>query len=233
MRHLVVGCSFLCDLYSDNEHIKVIHMPGAGNQLIAATVLHEIAQEKYKSVYVTWSGINRVDIPIGLDLHRTFNTSYEYHRQLGSTVWYSSGGIGASGNSAECPGEIRKIFHSMYVGATQDYLTDLTLSSIVLVQGVLAQQHIPYKMSFIYDAKNFSFDQELGWLVPVLGRLSTHTDLYALVDWSKIQTTNTPFEWCQTHGLLKEDRFHPTQAGISQWFLENFELDIAKLVDQS
>jgi len=233
MRQLVVGCSFLCDFYSDNEQIKVIHMPGAGNQLIAATVLHEISKETYQSVYVTWSGINRIDIPVGLDLHRTLNTDYEYIRQLGHTVWYSSGGIGASGASAQCPSEIKKIFHSIYVGASQDYLTDLTLSSMLLVQGVLEQHRLPYRMSFIYDAKNFSFDQDLGWLVPVLGRLGTRSSLYNLIDWQKIQTQNTPFEWCKAQGMLKPDGFHPTKTGMAQWILENFNLDITKLVDQT
>jgi hypothetical protein len=228
-RALFVGCSFLCDLYCDNQNIKVIHMPGVGNQLIAATVLHELAHDHYDQVYVTWTGINRMDIPVGLDLHKTLGQSYEYCRQLGQTVWYSSGGIRASGSSDLCPGEIRKIFHSLYVGAGPRYFTDLTLSSIITVQSLLTSKNIPSRMSFIYDTTTTC--HELAWLTPVLGVMDTQSDLYNLVDWSQVQTKNTPYEWCKSRNLIKDDGFHPTREGMCQWVWENFNLDIASLLD--
>lgn len=228
-KRLFVGCSFLCDIFESDQKTKLIGMPGAGNQAIAAVVLDEISKQNYDQVYVFWSGVNRIDIPIGLELHETFNSSYRFCRQLNDTVWYFSGGVDMSGSKNGCPRDIRKVFKSFYLGATPRYLTDLTLSGIVAVQSALETKTIDYRMSFIYDIT--ADTQEIIWLNQVLGVLDQTSNLRKLVNWDRIQIKNTPFEWCQERNLLENDQFHPTKHGMRQWILENFDLDISKSID--
>jgi hypothetical protein len=226
-RVLVVGCSFFGAVECNNSSIKIIGKPGAGNQLISEIVINELATNSYNEVYVVWSGINRLDTPIGLDLHKTFvNSDYMFLHRLNDTVWYSSGGISASGSGNDCPSEIRKLFRTQYIGANSQYLTNLTLSSIISVQSLLTANHIPYRMAFIYDVNNQIYD--VSWLSNVLGVIDWSDPLHKLINWNKIQTDNTPYEWCKNRNLLMEDNFHPTVEGITRWLLENFELDIVR-----
>jgi hypothetical protein len=229
-RVLVVGCSFLAELECDTSGVKIIGKPGAGNRVLAEIVTHELAIATYTQVYIVWSGINRIDIPIGIELYKTFDKdNYPYHCKLDDVVWYFSGGIGGSG--PECPIEIKKSFHTHYVGSTPRYLTNLTLSSIISIQSLLCAKNISYRMAFIYNPDNQTYD--VTQLSNVLGTIDWSSPMHTLVDWSKIQTNNTPYEWCQHRHLLKEDNFHPSRKGITSWLSENFQLDIDKLVDQT
>ena len=226
---LLVGCSFLSRLQIENSNIKIIGKAGAGNQVLAQLVYHEVAKSDYDQVCVLWSGINRIDIPIGIDLHQVLGHKYHFCTDIDDTVWYFSGGIDMSGNSDQCPREVRQIFTTMYKGATSRYLTDLSLASIVACQKFLESSKIPYKMSFIYDVHKQT--QEISWLDQVLGQLDSESKLKNLVDWTRIQTHDTPFEWCQQQNLISDDKFHPTPDGMKKWLLKNFDLDLAKLID--
>jgi hypothetical protein len=211
-------------LRCNHPTIKIIGRPAAGNRLISEIVINELATNSYDEVYVIWSGINRLDTPIGVDLHNiVVNSDYPFFHRLNDIVWYSSGGINDENN---CPSEIRKLFRTQYIGASSRYLTSLTLSSIISVQSLLTANHIPYRMAFIYDVDNQIYD--VNWLHNVLGVIDWSDPLNNLIDWSKIQTDNTPYEWCKTRNLLSNDNFHPTVEGITRWLLENFELDIVR-----
>lgn len=226
---LMVGCSFLSNFNCDNSKIKIIGKGGAGNQLIAATVMHELSTSQYDEVYVIWSGVNRLDMPVGINLHNTLGDTYSFCQPLGDVVWYSSGGIHASGSQPTCPSDIRNLFHLQYVGATPRYLTDQTLTSLIAVQSTLTSKLIPYRMAFTYNIDNKIYDN--NWLENILGTLDRSSPLNALVDWTKIQTTDTPYEWCKDRNLLLHDNFHPDYNGMICWILENFKIDITKLVD--
>jgi hypothetical protein len=206
----------------DTPELKVIGRAGAGNTLISEIVLEELANNHYDQVNVLWSGINRIDVPIGLTLHQVIK-GYEYCYQLQDVVWYSSGGYGASGFGHECPREIKKIFKTMYSGASPKHLTNLTCSSMIKVQTLLKSKNIPYHMSFIYDIHQ---SIEGTWLECVLGKFDPTASLYPLVDWNTIQTLDTPYEWCKSQDLLSSDGFHPSDDGIKQWYKKHVNLDI-------
>lgn len=216
---------------SDTLEIKILGSAGAGNRLIAEIAIHELATAIYDQVYIIWSGINRLDTSIGIQLHKTFDHDYAFTHKLNDTVWYSSGGIDASGSESPCPIEIRKWFNTQYVGATNRYLTDLTLSSVISVQALLTSKNIPYHMAFIYNLDNQIYN--LNSLENVLGAIDRTSPLNGLVSWTKIQTVDTPYEWCQQRNLTSQDKFHPTIFGMKQWLLKNFNLNIDQLVDLS
>jgi hypothetical protein len=229
-KSLVVGCSFLENLKYNNSKIKVIGIPAAGNRLISAVVSYELATNEYDKVYVLWSGISRLDVPIGIDLHNTFNSNYSYYYKLNDTVWYSSGGIQASGSTGSCPSDIKKIFYTQYLASTKKILTEWSLSSVLATQSLLEFKNIFYKMGFIYNIHNPAF-AKIDWLSNVLGTVDQTATAYQLIDWSKIQIYNNPHDWATVHNMLLNDNFHPKLEGMIQWLLENFNLDVAKLVD--
>ena len=223
---LVVGCSFLAKLKVDNTKIKVIGIPGAGNTLLAEVVLSELSTKKYDRVFVIWTGINRIDLPIGRALADTFNQQYPYKVFIGNTVWYASGGINMSGQDYECPKIPSSMFDSFYKSSDQRYLTDQGLGGVLKVQSYLQANQIEHQMAFIYDIHNDEYD--INWLCNVLGKVDTQSHVYQLIDWDNIQITNTPYEWAQQCRQLS-DRFHPTDSAMIEWIREYFQLDIANL----
>lgn len=227
---LLVGCSFLENFTKDNSKIKIIGVPGAGNQMISAIVAHELAKNNYSEVYVLWTGISRIDVPVGIELHNTFNTGYAYHYKLDDVVWYASGGIDASGSRPPCPSDIQKIFHTWYVASNKKILTEWSLSSVLATQALLEFKKIPYKMSFIYNIHNPAFDG-IDWLSNVLGTVDKTASAYQLLDWNKLQVENNLHDWATKTNMLLNDNFHPRMEATTEWLLQNFNLNLAKLVD--
>jgi hypothetical protein len=223
---LVVGCSFLCRLNVDNTKIKVIGIPGAGNTLLAEIVLSELSTKKYNRVFVIWTGINRIDLPIGRALADTFSQQYPYKFSIGNTVWYASGGIDRGSQDHECPNILSSMFDSFYKSSDQRYLTDQGLGGVLRVQNYLQANQIEHQMAFIYDIHNDEYN--MNWLCNVLGKVDTQSHVYQLIDWDNIQTTNTPYEWAQKSGQ-SSDRFHPNDSAMIEWIREYFQLDIADL----
>jgi hypothetical protein len=223
---LVVGCSFLYRLNVDNTKIKVIGIPGAGNTLLAEVVLSELSTKKYDRVFVIWTGINRIDLPIGRALADTFDQQYLHKVFIGNTVWYASGGINMSGQGYKCPKIPSSMFDSFYKSSDQRYLTDQGLGGVLKVQSYLQANQIEHQMAFIYDIHNDEYD--INWLCNVLGKVDTQSHVYQLIDWDNIQTTNTPYEWAQKCRQLS-DEFHPTDSAMIEWIREYFQLDIANL----
>jgi hypothetical protein len=234
---LIVGCSFVENLNYRPEksltpinpnHFAVRGKSGSGNQAIAARVAWEISNHPYKQVIVLWSGINRLDFPIGKPLHDTFpKTSegrpvYGYHTDLGDVVWYHSGGFALSGCSDQCPKQIRDFFQNQYKSCTPRYLTDMTMLSVWQTQRLLESKGIPYKMGFIYDIHHPYVEH---YLEPGLGMVDTTSSYYDQIDWSVFQPS-TPYEWARDRNQLLADNFHPTFNGMWAWFKEEMAIDI-------
>jgi len=220
---LIAGCSYVHKLKFDeriNHSQYSIHgSPGAGNQAIAARVIYELAQQNFDQVIVLWSGVNRLDMPVPLPLHRTFD--YNFVDVVGSIAWYHSGGIGCSGQSAEAPRTVKQYFDTLYVGADQDYLSELTLHSILSVQTLLKDQNIPYKMCFIYDIHSSCPGQhEVSH-----GTLSKTSPVYAQIDWSSFGA-EPPWEWATSQNRLDQTEYYPTRDAFFDWFREQMNIDL-------
>jgi len=226
---LVVGCSFVENLIYESadpklkinpNHFTIRGKSGSGNQAIAARVAWEIANHPYKQVIVLWSGINRLDFPIGKSLHDTFpKTSegfpvYPYHTDLDDVIWYHSGGFLLSGCDNQCPVQIRDFFQNQYRSSTPRYLSDMTLLSVWQTQRLLQAHGIPNKMSFIYDIHH---GYTGSFIEPGCGRVDVTSPYYGKIDWDLFQK-NTPFEWARERDLLWPDNFHPTFEGMWAWF---------------
>ena len=238
-RVLIVGCSYVENLdcvdplnpnsQLDRTRLVLRGTSGAGNQAIAARTVYECSLENFDHVYILWSGINRLDFPIGRELHKVQPIGkhgypkYPYFSELGEMVWYHSGGFRLSGTSDECPKWLQQFYDNQYKSATPRYLTDLSLLSIIQAQTFLDINQIPYSMSFIYDVHN---NYRETYIEPGCGQIDTESSLFNLVNWKKFSAKIPPFEYARKNGKLEIDRFHPKFESMHQWFLNEFNLDL-------
>lgn len=237
LKTLIVGCSF-CSTLSEQKpgqwqlhpDVVVKATSGTGNQAIASRIFYECSLEKYKQILVFWSGINRLDTVISRNLHDTYpgafdgDPSYSFCTPLLDTVWYHSGGKAGSWTwDKTCPSDIRQIFKTQYLGATEKYLSEISLYSIASTQNLLNCKNIDYKMTFIYNIGRIDYKHE-----HCFGQIDRTAPAYNLVDWNSIQTDNTVYDWAISNpSRIESDQFHPTRDAMREWILDNFKLDIA------
>jgi len=238
MTTLIVGCSFIATLDNRNPHdlanrvtdkFVIRATSGSGNQCMAARVIHECSQHQFDQVVVIWSGVNRLDFPIGQQLHclqpKNSNDEFkfEYFTDLGDVIYYHSGGWRLSGTSDSCPRFFRDFFENQYRSATPRYLTDLTLQAIIQTQHFLKSKNIPYQMSFIY---NVDADYSQDRWEPGCGQLDRSSPLNSLVDWNKCSTQTTLFEYAKNTRQLLGDGFHPTFDCTVEWFKHELNINL-------
>lgn len=228
-RTLIVGCSFIEKIAISNKKFLLLGQSGAGNQSISARTIYACSQERFKRVIVLWSGINRLDFPIGLSLHETMPLDkanrhlYPFFTQIGDMVWYHSGGFCLSGVSDQCPKFMREFFQQQYKGSTGRYLTDLTLLSMLAVQNFLQSQGLRYNMSFIYDSDKPYTDHRIE---PGCGKIDRTSPLIPLIDWTSNTAFSPPYEYALHRQQLEEDGFHPTSDCMNDWFWQAFQIDL-------
>lgn len=238
MKTLIVGCSF-CSTLGEQQtgqwqlgpDIIVKATSGTGNPAIAARVAYECSRAHYDKVIVIWTGINRLDTVITRELHETYPGAwdgqpvYSFCTPLEGSVWYHSGGQAGSWTwDSTCPADIRQIFKTQYLGADSRYFTDISLLNVFYTQSFLNNQHIDYAMSFIYNpCQDYSQTRHEHYF----GIVDQRSAYYDLVDWKKIQTQITPFEWASQHSYLESDQLHPTRDAMREWIDLTFGIDIA------
>jgi hypothetical protein len=238
MPTLIVGCSFCSTLGEQKSDQWQLHpdvvvraTSGTGNQAMAARVAFECSRYNYDRVIVIWSGINRLDTLITRDLHETYpgakqhSPEYSFCTPLEQSVWYHSGGQAGSWTWKDCPSEIHQIFKTQYLGANSRYLTDISLCSVFYTQSFLEKLNIEYQMSFIYNPfAEWSHTKHEHYF----GTIDKQSAYYSLVDWTKIDITNTAFEWAnQDFNRLENDQLHPTRNAMKEWIDLTFDIDIA------
>ena len=242
MKTLILGCSFCSTLAEDkpeqwklNPDVTVRAISGTGNEALAARTIYECARVAYDRVIVIWTGINRLDARIPRILHETYpgakqeQPEYSFCTPLQSEVWYHSGGIlGSWTTDKTCPRAISQYFKNQYLAATANYMCDISLAAIATTQHFLTASGITYEMSFIYDIAQDYSDIDNGRWENVLGKVISSGPYFDLVDWHKIKTDTTPYEWAKHNASrLENDQFHPTRDAMRTWILDNFFIDIA------
>ena len=238
---LIVGCSFVQNLNNPSFSINrnkwiTAGSSGSGNQAIAARILYECSQQNYKEVIVLWSGINRLDFPIGRALHDVMPKDsdgypvYGYYSAMEDIIWYHSGGFMLSGASDDSPEWFRNWCKVQYKSSSSQYLTDLSILSIIQAQSFLQAQNIPYRMSFIYDI-DFDYERHYTdghtgcYIEPGCGKIDRSSNLTNLVDWSSFTTHQPPYEYARDIDQL-DDGFHPKFTAIAEWFNRAFNIDL-------
>lgn len=243
MTTLIVGCSFVQNLNDpingvDKDKFKFCGTAGSGNQAIAARVQHEISHNQdYEKVIVLWSGINRLDFPIGRPYHNTMPVdkdgypAYAYYSLMNDVVWYHSGGWSLSGCSDESPGWFRDWCRTQYLSSTPRYLTDLSAQAIIATQGFLDKCGIPYQMAWIYDVdadyqRHFTGGHTgTTYIEPGCGKIDRNSILLNLIDWTKFTKFTPPYEFGNQSNSLW-DGFHPHFESMRKWFKLALDVDL-------
>lgn len=218
-----------CDFTLANN-IVIKATPGSGNQSIATRTVFETVLQRYDRVIIVWSGINRIDFPIGKSLHvlQPKNVSGEYNHKgftdLDEIIYYHSGGWGHFFHGRQCPQFVRDFFKQQYTSATPRYLTDLSLLSIIQTQSYLEANNINYNMKFIYDINS---DWSSSKLEPSLGSIDKTSPFIHKVNWDKFQSNNnlTLYEFARDTNRLY-DLIHPTFECIKDYFKLEFDIDL-------
>ena len=223
---LIVGCSFV-------DHMRNMHhqqfdqcgSAAASNTSIAGRVMYQLSRQEYKKVVILWSGINRISIPVDVELHKLYglyDNPYKFFDNQDPIVWYHSGGM-KSDWGPSLPKFINDYFKTQYKTISPRYLTDQTLLNIIGIQSYLENKKIDYEMNFIYDVHKDYTNTNFGYC---LGSIDTSSPLYNVVNWNKINQHLSPYEWGCQHGYLGEDNWHVTPTGMVKWFRSNLGIDV-------
>jgi hypothetical protein len=78
-------------------------------------------------------------------------------------------------------------------------------------------------MSFIY---NPFFDYSNTSHEHYFGTIDKDSSYYNLIDWTKIDTSNTVFEWASQDNTRIEHDIHPTRNAMREWIDLTFGIDI-------
>jgi hypothetical protein len=241
MKTLIVGCSFLSTLADntgswklDQDRYLIAATAGSGNQSMTSRMIFECAQQPFEEVIVIWSGINRIDVSIPSILHETqpkrseHDYEYSFTNSVGNQTWYHSGGLAGSWTQEKsCPEFIKNWFKIQHLCGDTPYLRDQSLISIINAQSFLESRNIKYRMAFAYDV----FGNTDPTHEHFFGKLDESYSTYQnLINWDRIDTDHTLFEWAHTEpSRIEDDKFHVTKDAVRQWFDLVFNIDLVEM----
>lgn len=225
---LLAGCSFVNDpnchltgfgrLAHEYDQCRIVSRSGAGNYYIAHSILSHITKLDVSEVFVLWSGLSRIDIPLPLasaDQFRSHNISVEE-----DCAWLHSGGWAGtwSLDKKKASTNFYDYYHSQYSALDWKFLNQQSLTKIIGCLNTLEHQKIPYKWGFIYDIYHDHSDESS------LSAAVDHSEpLLKLLPWNKCISV-APYDYCKKLNLLSDDQFHPSLEGWTSWFanIENY-----------
>lgn len=214
---LLAGCSYLHNPYlpsiiAGSDSYELIAKGSAGNEFIAKSVIYNIRRTNYKKVFILWSGLIRLDLEVSNTLDLSGVDEYR-KTQRDQRTWFHSGGLeGGCLKDPAVPKWIKNHFQQQYLTLDYDLIQSQSLYHISTCLNTLEAQGIDYRFGFIYDIhKPDNGQYSLGKEV-----LKTHP-LVHLIPWKK-SISSTPYDYCLEHGLLSEDRFHPSEEGYQKWW---------------
>lgn len=230
MNILVNGCSFSRGPNSwpyytaEQLDADVVNLAcaGAGNTYICQTTITELAKRRYDLVLIMWSGLDRYDIAVNdiEQFNKTVCTSKYQSLQndwpekivepfndqdLVEKNWvFGIGYLNGDQFLRQHP-----LFDSVYRLLDHEQNRVRSLISMITLQNTLVKLEIPYVFSFY---QNYLED------------LSTESELYSLLDQSKMCTVDNIFEITKRNQWYDVDGCHPNSQAHKSWadILTNF-----------
>lgn len=217
MTTLVLGCSYTdTDQASWHDTLfddySVYAKGGVDNEWITRTGIHALLNNKFDSVFVMFTGLNRISIPTpadAVDPEYYFNFPVGYDAGPYSDVHLlQSGGLGGTWNT-HTNQHIQHVFKTQYTSNSKTYFSDLNMYHIVMFVSYLQQLGIDFRWTFIYNIFTKTEHEHL------LGQC------YDSAYWDSIDKTNyipvTPYEYGIQNNYMQQDGFHLTHAGQCAW----------------
>ncbi len=212
MTKLILGCSYTDRdqaIWHDtmfDEPYTVFAKGGVDNAWITRTGLHVLPD--YDSVFVMFTGLNRISVPLPQDQHPanyyfSFPIGYDMGPYGDVNLVQSGGPLGAID---KLTGPVKDIFKTVYTSDCTKYFSQLNMYHVIMFIEYLNSKQIPYKYTFIYDITKVYSEQSLGQCTDYLDRLDrTH---YVPI---------TPYEFAIENNGFSDDGFHLNHNCQSSW----------------
>jgi hypothetical protein len=189
---------------------------GAGNEYIAHSIIETCVTENIDFVFVLWSGISRVDVSFGDHVIGSINETSNHCTQINARNWMHCGGMIGSHLGLKKDNILKRYIATQHKEYDDMYLTNATLYNVLVAQEFLKHNNIDYKFGFIYNPHvNYDINDDVN--VYSEGSLNTESKLYDSVDWGQF-LDSYPYNWCKSRNMLEDDKFHPTDDGMSAWY---------------
>ena len=160
---LLSGDSWLADKtwyqeIFDSEQVTNLAVRGAGNKYIAESVMSHIAENPgVERVFVNWSGLNRVDIPLPLGVKTSYTDPDGKDRTTSASRYWTN--IMAPWRDKDSRIHIEeRLIRLMYQEKGYTSVKNQSLISMINLQNFLKVRQIPYLFCFPYDYTNPDFD---------------------------------------------------------------------------
>lgn len=197
------------------DHINLA-MAGAGNDYIARSIIDMVLRNNVEYAFVLWSGVSRIDIPLGNNVAQAIYDDYIFKKISYSQTWIYSGGYLGSWTSMK-RSSISNLFRDCYKEDDPLFYTDRTLTNIITTISVLEANNVQYDMGFMYDPLSpENTEQSLGLL--------HSSPLMDKINWDKF-IPNFPYEYGRHNNGFQKDKFHLLPNIMLDW-LDTLKLKI-------
>ena len=212
----------------DSDQVTNLAVPGSGNKYIAESVMsHIIFKQDIDFVFVNWSGLVRIDIPMPL---KVSNLGRSQERTTANSKYWTN--IVAPWRDKSQSIHIEeKIVRMMYQEKDYANVKSQSLLNVINLQNFLKVKQIPYLFCFLYDYKNKDFDHnhlvaesqvdEHGWGVfSTLGSVEKDNPILAELD-RQFCLEPTGMDWGlrQSRDVFR-DGIHLTKPMYREWAKE-------------
>jgi hypothetical protein len=142
----------------DCQYVTNLSVRGSGNKYIAQSVMSSIINNpKVDFVFVNWSGLNRIDIPLPLGVRTEYTDPEAENRTTGTSRYWTN--IMAPWRDRQTQIHIEeRLVRLMYQEKGYTSVKDQSLLNIINLQDFLKVRQIPYLFCFMYDYANKDFD---------------------------------------------------------------------------
>jgi len=213
----------------DCEQVTNLAVTGSGNKYIADSVMSHISSgTAVDYVLVSWSGLNRVDLPMPLDATPGYVENEASRRSTWASRYWTN--YVAPWRDKASPLQIdEKFMRMMYQEKGYVTVKNQALMSVVNLQNFLKVKGIPYLFCFLYDYTNTDFDHnhltgeaDVGNFA-TLGSVPKSHPMLAELDRAFCMEP-TGLEWSMAQ---EQDNFidpvHLTKEGYRAWGREMFD----------
>ena len=207
------------EIFDYNEYVN-LSVRGSGNKWIAESIISYILDNQdVDYVFVNWSGLNRVDIPLPLI---TPDLGESKQRTTSTTKYWTN--IMAPWRDKESKIHIEeKIIRMMYQEKGYTSVKNQSLLNIVALQDFLKNRNIDYLFCFAYDYTNTDFEhnhltgESTTENFSTMGTIAKDNVLFKEID-MEFCLTPAGIDWgLQQDTNVFKDAAHLTDNGYKAW----------------
>ncbi len=150
----------------DSEKVTNLAVGSSGNKYIAESVMSYILENPgVDHVFVNWSGLNRIDVPIPLGVKAIEQDQASKDRTTSASRYWSNSPVGdcvvkPTGDRPIHEHIDERLVWFMYQEEGYTSVKNQSLISIINLQDFLRVRRIPYLFCFMYDYTNTDFDYD-------------------------------------------------------------------------